>query len=273
MAVYRDFNVATLDAEYNLRARVPEHVEFFSRWVAESAVVRRHLRCRLDVAYGRSAAETLDYFPAARKGAPLMVFIHGGFWRSLDKGDFSFLAPAYVDAGIGFISVNYALAPQAGIDAIVRDARLAIDWVCRNARKLEADPKAVFLSGHSAGAHLAAMAATERPVAGMCAVSGLYDLEPMRHIFLNEDLKLDAETARRNSPLHLPAPRGMPAILAVGADETSEFKRHQWEFAAAWRVARSVEVSACHHYSVLDALGDPDHGLFSTVLDMVDGRL
>lgn len=272
MVVRRDFDPAALDAEYNLRAQVPDHGQFFARWAAESAVVRRHLECRLDISYGKSAAETLDHFPA-RKGAPLVVFFHGGYWRWLDKGDYSYLAPAYVDAGISFVSVNYALMPKADMDEIVRQARAAVEWVSRNAGKLGADPKAIFLAGHSAGAHLAAMAAAVRPVAGLCAVSGVYDLEPMLHISANQDLRLDAESAHRNSPLHLRPAQAMPTILAVGSDETPEFKRHQCEFAAAWQATRSLEVPGRHHFSVVDALGDSDHGLFDAILDMIDGRL
>lgn len=273
MAVYHRFDQKALDAEYNLRARVPEHVDFFARWAAESAAVRGSLRCRIDVAYGKSNAEKLDVFPAPQKGAPLLVFIHGGYWRSLDKGDFSYLAPAYVEAGVTFVSVNYELAPAANMDEIVRQARGAVAWVRSNARRLGGDPGAVFVAGHSAGGHLAAMVAAAQPVQGVCAVSGLYDLEPVRHTFVNDDLRLDEDTARRNSPLHLAPPGGTPIILAVGSEETSEFKRHQEELAAAWRVARSLEIPDRHHYSVIDAFGNPDHGLFGAALDMIDGRL
>ncbi|MBW7848898.1 MAG: alpha/beta hydrolase [Rhodospirillales bacterium] len=273
MAVYRHFDQHALDAEYNLRARVPEHPEFFARWAAESAAVRRSLRCKLDVAYGRSDIERLDVFPAARKGAPVLVFIHGGYWRSLDKGDFSYLAPAYVEAGVTFVSVNYALAPNVRMDEIVRQARAAVAWVRAKARTLGCDPSAVFVAGHSAGGHLATMAATPNPVQGVCSVSGLYDLEPVRHAFVNEDLGLDEATAHRNSPQHLAPPANTPVVLAIGSEETAEFKRHQAEFAAIWRVARSLEIPGRHHYSVIDAFGDRDHGLFGTVLDMIDGRL
>lgn len=273
-AVYRDLDQAALDAEYNLRARVPEHVDFLARWAADSAAVRRAMPCQLDVRYGQGRLQTLDVFPAAQGPAPLLVFIHGGYWRGLDKSDFSYLAPAFVEAGITFVAVNYDLAPQVSLDGIVGEIDEAVTWITANARSLGGDPGALFLAGHSAGAHLTAMAMARHAIQGAIALSGVYDLEPVRLTpFVNDDLGLDAEAARRNSPIHLRPQGAAPLLVAVGEDETAEFLRQSRDFAEAWGAVRAFALPGLHHFSAVDALGDADGGLFGVMLDLIDGRL
>src|SRR5258708_35745654 len=131
--VYRDLDQAALDAQYNLRAAVPAHPAYFDRWAAESRMVRDGTRCQLDIAYGSGRRETLDLFPADGWPAPLLVCLHGGYWQAMDKGHFSFIAPVYRAAGIGVAIVNYSLAPQAAMDAIVMQIRRAIAFLARNA--------------------------------------------------------------------------------------------------------------------------------------------
>jgi arylformamidase len=265
MALYRNYDRAGLDAQYFLRGRVPEHPEYFRRWAEDSAAVRRARPCRLDIPYG---AERLDLFPAGRAAAPCLLFIHGGYWQALDKSDFSFLAPAFQDAGITVAVVNYTLAPKAGMDEIVRQNRAAVAWLCRNAREYGIDPDRIHVAGHSAGGHLTAMvlatdwAAFElgrNPVRGACAISGLYDLEPIRLCYLNDVLGLDEAAAERNSPLnHLPE-RSPPLILSVGTGETDEFLRQQESFAAAWRAAglplEIADQPGDNHFDVVGRLG------------------
>lgn len=273
-AVYRALDQNALDAQYNLRAAVPEHVDFFARWAADSAAVRRSLPCQIDMRYGPGRLQTLDIFPAANPAAPLLVFIHGGYWRSLDKSDFSYLAPGFVEAGVSFAAINYDLAPQAAMDEIVDACCSAIGWITANAGKLGGDGGAVYLAGHSAGAHLSAMAMTRLAVRGAVAVSGVYDLEPVRLTpYVNDDLRLDADAARRNSPLHLKPVAEAPLVVAVGADETAEFVRQSATFAEAWGAARAIALPDRNHFSAVDALGDIDNGLFGLVLDLIDGRL
>ncbi len=273
MRVFRDYDQAGLDAQYNLRRRVPEHPEFIARWAAESAMARRALPCRLDLRYGDGPLETLDVFPAAHAGAPLLVFIHGGYWRTLDKGDFSLLAPAWTAAGVTLVSIDYPLAPAAALDDIVAACRRAVDWVRRHARDLGGDPAALHLAGHSAGAHLAAMVMTEQPVAGACLLSGVYELEPVRLTpYVNDDLRLDAAAAARNSPIALRPAAPCPLLVAVGADETDEFVRQSRDMAAAWSAETCLELPGRHHFSAVDALADGDDPLFGAVLDLIDGR-
>ncbi len=283
--VYRDLDQAALDAQYNLRAAVPTHPAYFDRWAAESRMVRDGTRCRLDIPYGSGRLEALDLFPADGSPAPLLVFLHGGYWQAMDKGDFSFIAPAYRAAGIGVAIVNYSLAPQAAMDAIVMQICRAIAFLARNAASLDIDARRIFLAGHSAGGHLTAMAMLtdwprlgfdRNPLCGGCAISGVFDLEPIRLCYLNKILGLDAEAARRNSPIHLlaaTAPPEIPLILAVGGRETAEFQRQQATFAAlcrarAWQPAVLAEPDE-EHFSIVDRLGERNSPLCAALIGAI----
>lgn len=283
--VFRDYDQANLDRELNLRARWPEHPAFFTRWARDSAAVRAALPCRLDLSYGDTAAETLDLFPAAGGGAaPLLAFIHGGYWQGLDKGDFSYLAPAFVEAGIAFASLNYVLAPAGGIGTMIEQVRRALAWLHREAGMLGIDPERIVVAGHSAGGHLAAMAlstdwpafASDLPaglLAGGCAISGVYDLEPIRLSYHNKVLNIAAEQTRPWSPLYCLPHHAPPLLLAVGSEETGEFLRQQAAYAAAWAACglpcREVAMIGLHHFTAVDALGDRRHGLYEAVRDLL----
>ena len=281
--VFLDYDQAGLDGQLNLRARWPEHPEYFARWAEESAEVRRAHGGALDLAYGPSPGERLDLFvPKDRPAAPLVAFIHGGYWQSLDKGDFSYLAPAYLASGIAYASLNYDLTPQVSIEEIVRQVRAALAWLFRNGADHGIDPARIFVAGHSAGGHLSAMAlATDWAggafgagvptdlVKGGCSVSGVYDLEPIRLSYHQEVVKLDRDMARRMSPLGNAPARAGRLILAVGSEETEEFHRQQAAFLAEWRnaglAADVVELPGRNHFTAIDALGEPDHALFGAM--------
>ncbi len=275
---YQEMGQSEIDRQMNLRARCPEHGEYFERWASDSSAARARLEGRLDLAYGETEGETLDLFPdpARSEPTPLLVFIHGGYWQGLDKGDFSYLAPPFVEAGIAFASVNYDLAPKVGVGDIVAQVLKAIAWLTEVAPAHGVDPKRVFVAGHSAGGHLAAVAMGAEPVKGGCSISGIYELEVMRLSYHQEVLKLDPETVRDMSPLrNLPARAG-PLICAVGSEETEEFLRQQDEMVAAWRGqgldARVVDLPGCNHFSAVDALGDTSHPLFAAVRDLALGE-
>lgn len=279
MALYRNYDKAGLDAQYFLRARVPEHPEYFQRWKEGSEAVRKSRPCRLDVRYD---VETIDVFPAAKTPAPCLLFIHGGYWQALDKSDFSYIVPVFQDAGVAVAVVNYTLAPKAKLDEIVRQNRAAVAWLHRNARDYGIDPARIHVSGHSAGGHLTAtvletdwtaFGLDHNPVRGACAISGLFDLEPIRLCYLNDVLGLDAAEAQRNSPIHHLPKRSPPLILSVGTGETDEFLRQQAEFATAWRKAGlPLEVAdqpGDHHYSVVDRLAQPKSLLHQAVMRQI----
>jgi arylformamidase len=263
---------AWFDAQYNNRARIPEHPAILRHWNDASVQAReRHADMR-ELAYGTDPTERLDLFPAAgvTSGAPVLVYLHGGYWRALDKRDQSFVAPPFVQAGAMVVVPNYALCPAVGIEHIVMQMVQALAWVHRHAAEHGGDPARIVVAGHSAGGHLAAMllacdwraVAPDLPpdlVKAALSVSGLYELEPLRHTpFLAPDLKLTAASARRLSPALMPAPRGT-LVSVVGADESEEFLRQADLIEKAWGprcVIASERVARRHHMNVLHELAD-----------------
>jgi arylformamidase len=270
---------ADMDLQYNPRARIPDFVEHFARWKSQSQHTRESLAAQLDVPFGSSSAETLDYFPASGPDAPLLVFIHGGYWRALDKGDFSWIAPPYVGAGIAVAVLNYGLLPRFSLADIVAQIRRAIVWLLHNAERLGVDARRIYCAGHSAGGHLTAMMLAtdwrkldarlpERLIAGAMAISGLFDLEPLtRAPFLRADLNLDAAQARTLSPAHLRLHTASRLGRAVGQLETTEFHRQARMMAQHWPgacCAPLIEVAGRHHLSVCDDFATPASVLFQT---------
>jgi arylformamidase len=264
---------AWLDAQYNNRARVPDALAVLDKWAQASVLARDGSpRKRLDIAYGDGPKETLDIFPAAQPNAPVLVFVHGGYWRSLDKSDFSFVAPSFVAAGATVVVPNYALCPAVTIETIALQMVRALDWTWRHAAEHGGDPARMALVGHSAGGHLAAMLASCRwkqwaddlppqPLTGALSISGLYDLEPVRRTpFLQADLRLTPQQVARLSPAFFPRPKACKLFTTVGADESPEFLRHNQLIRDQWgptAVPVCETVPGTNHFSVLESLVDP----------------
>lgn len=275
--------IQRMEREYNARAAIPEHPQIFARWAEQGASTRRRRAGLIDVPYGDDPGERLDFFPTPKSGSPLLVFIHGGYWRSLDKFDFSWIAPPFLDAGIAVALTNYGLAPRLSVDAIVGQQLKALAWLYRRADELGFDPRRIVVAGHSAGGHLTAMMMAalwpildpQLPpdlVKGGVAISGLFDLEPLVPLpFINTDLRLDVATARKVSPARLPPAGSAPLITAVGGRESGEFKRQSEVIRAAWpRNAREhVEIDGTDHLTVCDALADSASPLFRAARDLV----
>ena len=278
-----NINSELLDYEYNPRATIPDFAAVFSRWKTDASAARASLRGRLDLCYGESAAETLDLFPAQGTGRPLLIFLHGGYWRALDKSDFSWLAPPYVEAGISVAVVNYGLLPSTPLAEIVRQSRRACAWLYRNGVQLGLDTGSFICSGHSAGGHLTAMMlATDWPalrtdlprrlLAAGLTLSGVFDVTPLTHAeFLCHDLQLDVDQARQLSPAFLPWHNEAPLVRAVGALETSEFKRQSALMEEHWPRACTqpvIHVPGANHFSVCDALASTNGPLWAAVQNL-----
>jgi arylformamidase len=269
------------DRQYDNRARIPGALAVIEGWGTRSAAARERLDGRIDLAYGEAPSERADVFaPRDARGAPVLVWIHGGYWRALDKRDQSFVAEPFVDAGAVVVVPNYALAPQASVESIVLQVVQAVAWTRRRAGDWGGDPARLVVAGHSAGGHLAAMAvacdwpsvAADLPadtVRTAVSVSGLFELEPIRRApFLNRDLRLDAASAARLSPAGMPAPTGRTLHAFVGGAESEEFLRQNRAIRAAWGarvVPTCAEVPGRNHLDVLDALVDPRSRLQRTL--------
>ena len=272
-----------LDAQYNNRARIAEHPLIFDQWREASQHAREGLACQLDVAYGDGPSETLDVFAPTRGNAPVLVFIHGGWWRSLDKRDHSFIAPAFVNAGAAVVLVNYALCPAVTIETIALQMVRALAWTHRNVALHGGDARRIVVAGHSAGGHLAAMlmccdwkaVGRDLPahlVRSVLSISGVYDLEPLRHArFLKADLRLMPSSVRRLSPAGFPRPAGS-LVVVVGANESAEFQRQNRLIQQRWgrkTVPVCEAVADANHLDVLHALVNPAAGLHRRALGLL----
>jgi arylformamidase len=260
-----------VEAEYNIRRRHPESPSHYARYAAESAVARSALNGKVDLPYGEASGERLDFFPALRPDAPLFLFIHGGYWRALDKRDFSFIAPAFVAAGIAVGLVNYDLAPQVTVETIVAQVQRAIRWAFENARRLGFDAGRLIVGGHSAGGHLTAMslaADPALPIAAGIAISGVFDLVPLLKTNVNVQLTLDETRARDLSPMHHPCPERAPVLICAGGAETAGFI---WQSQAyAERIGKHAKIyPGLDHYTIMSALADPASEIHCDVVAVI----
>jgi arylformamidase len=228
----------------------------------------------MELTYGPSPDERLDFFPAARPGAPLLVFVHGGYWQELGKSDSAFPALAIVGSGGAFAAVGYGLAPRYGMDEIVGMVRRSLSWLGEHAGRLGIAADDIHLAGSSAGAHLAMMCLLAGPpavsVRSAVLLSGVYDLEPIRLSYVNDVLGMDEAAARRNSPLHQISGPLPPLVVARGEHETDEFARQHGELVAAVRLHTSRLTDLCvagrNHFDVAFDISEPGTGLGRAVL-------
>jgi arylformamidase len=272
------------DRMYNNRDLVPEHAEHFRRWAAASAEAVRTQPRELDLRYGGGPNEHLDIFPAAQHDAPVLFFIHGGYWRSMDKREHSFIAPAFTREGVCVVVPNYALCPAVTIPQITMQMVQALAWTWRNIARRGGDPSRITVAGHSAGGHLAAMMlsclwpvfARDLPadlVKNALSISGLHELEPMMHTpFLQPSLRLTPRQVRDASPARLPPPSQGTLFAVAGGDESAEFLRQIQLIRDAWgesRVPVCESLPGLNHFSVLDSLVEPGARLNELALELL----
>jgi arylformamidase len=266
-----DLSDAEINRQFMPRLAVPDHESWLAAHAELSETARRALPCHLDIPYGETPLQKLDVFPAARAPAPVQVYFHGGYWRAFDKSTYRFMALSMAPAGIATVLVNYDLCPAVTLDDIVGQTISAVAWVYRHGADHGCDPQRLYVSGNSAGAHLAAMALAQDwraqglpadLIKGACCITGIYDIAPVLRIDANAEIHLTPDMVVRNSPLTLPLPAKPPVIVAVGGDETPLWIKQSTDYAAMLR-ARGVAtemmiVPGAHHFSITRSLGDPD---------------
>jgi arylformamidase len=271
-----EFTAAFVEREYNNRELVPGHPAFFARWESDSRFVRETLSGLLDLPYGPDPRQRIDLFPAPGS-KNLLVFIHGGYWRSLDKSFFSWLAAPWVAAGVSVALPNYRLCPAVHIEDIVDDVIDATNWLFDDAGKHGVTPERVVVSGHSAGGHLtgALFAAPRerlrfdpRRIVGGVPISGLFDFEPLPLFSGNAEFRLDAAAVARLNLYDKSPMLSAPLVVAVGAAESSEFVRQSKLIAEAWapQVRELLLLPELHHFSVVDAFAERSNPLYESAL-------
>jgi arylformamidase len=272
--LFRGMNRAALDAAYDNVAHVGQAKRdaCVAGWWKRANAMRASSTACLDLRYGDGPRHRLDVFPCGRSGAPTLAYVHGGYWQWNDKERDAFIAEGVCAAGFNFALLEYTLAPAVRIDEIVREIRTAVAWVIDHSGDWGGDAERVFVGGHSAGGHLAAMAITEPRVAGGVAISGIFDLEPIRLGRLNDNLGLDEATSDRNSPIrHLPA-SSRPLVVAVGLGELPELVRQSEEFAKAWNQqglpGSYLALEGKDHFSILEELARGDGAILRALKDL-----
>jgi len=281
-----------LDAQYNNRALVPEHVDLYAAWQPMCAEVFTDFPNERDAAYGTSARETMDIIlPKGDGPFPVLLYIHGGYWMSRTKTDQTFLARAYADAGVAFALVEYDLIPDVRMADIVRQCRAAVRWMWTNGQSLGIDPKRIFVSGHSAGGHLtgvlagtdwSSQALPPNVVKGGVALSGIYDLAPIQRTYMQETLALTDQEVADFSPQFYETAPTMPLIVAPGGAESDAFRHQSANLVNTWNAMGNgkgancayLEPDGCNHFTILADFADPDSALCRATIGLVrDGRL
>ncbi len=268
-ALFLDYDREALDREYFIRGRLPAWDDWIKRLQGWSQDERSKGACELNVSYGSRARQFLDLFPHAEKDAPLLVFVHGGYWRMLDKGDFSFLRRGLAARGFAVACVNYRLLPDATMGEMIDDVQLAVDTA------LSTVSNRIYLCGHSAGAQLAAHALVRgrSKIAGFIGLSGVYDLRPVAACFLNDCGFLGAAEIEQFAAKAAVPGTACPGLFAYGLDEGAEFQRQSAEQADHWSNAGSrpqlLPIEGLNHASIVAELYDPDSKLCQAIAEFV----
>jgi len=277
-------DAAYYESAYNPRLAVPEFADHFARWRKLAAEARGRLDGYLDVAYGPHPMQKLDIFRGKGRSRALLMYIHGGYWRALDKNDQTFIAVPYVDRGVTVALINYALCPAVHVQDIVLQVLQACAWLYRNGSNFGAPAGSLHVAGHSAGGHLTAMTLAARwaefspdlpakVVQAGLSVSGVFNVEPVMHApSINVDVRLTPAEAKRVSPASMPPPADGTLYLAVGGKEQEGFQEQHQLMRNRWKPALKGEF-ACpddDHFTILDRFADPGSTLFQGALKMMN---
>ena len=269
---------------YNARAAIPDADEISVRWANASAEARATNTCHIGIKYGDSPREVLDIYPSENPNAPVMMFIHGGYWQAREPKDFNFVAPELVKLGFCVVLAGYDLCPNVTIDKITSQMQSAAAYIWHHIGEYGGNRDRLYVSGHSAGGHLTAeMMATDWSkvdaqipndyVKGGCPISGVFDLEPLVTTSINEKAGLDVESAKRNSPMFREPVSTGPIILAVGGDESSAFYEQSDRLQAKWGVKLEstvrINLDGCHHMGAVEELAKPGSLLLTEIAKFI----
>jgi len=282
MAHYKNFTKDELEYQYNPRETVPEFPELAKRRAEASRRARSTLKSWLNVAYGSSPREVLDIYAADKPGGPVLVYIHGGYWRSGSKDDNCNFAPAFVQRGVTVVLVEYDLCPNVVVTDIVRQTRASIAWVYRNIMRYSGNPSKLYVSGHSAGGHLTAMALahdwekTGLPrslIKGATVTSGVYDLDMVMQISVNEQVQMTPEIARQNNPFLHPPLANCPVIVAVGGAEPRGWQQMSEDYFKLCKErgldCQYLVIPGANHYTMSEHLADPESPLTQAMFKQI----
>jgi arylformamidase len=278
-SAYKGFRQDELEYQYNPRVSVPEFPELAKVRGAQARQVRETAKSWLNVAYGSSPRESLDIYAADEPGGPVLVYIHGGYWRSGSKEENCNFAPTFTERGATVVLVEYDLCPQVTVSDIVRQTRASIAWVYRNILRYGGDPNRLFVSGHSAGGHLTAMALAHDwkneglpggLIKGAVATSGVYDLDMVMKISVQEQVRMTPEIAKQNSPFLNPPRARCPLVVAVGGDEPKGWQQMSEDYfrfcKEAGMSAEYLVVPGANHYTMTEKLLDETNPLTQAAL-------
>jgi arylformamidase len=284
MFVYKQYDQTALDRQYNNRLLVPEYDIHIKRWEDRSREAEKKLKGVYDIAYGDHERERLDIYPSSKKKSKTLIFIHGGYWQKFDKSLFQFVAEAFLPYEFTVVLITYPLAPSVPLDQIVASCKRAVQWVHANIQQYNGDPDELYVAGHSAGGHLAVMlmsagrqhSNTSFPagmVKAVCAMSGLFDLEPIRLSEINQITKLDEHAVSGNSPVDLMPVCHCPMVIAVGADESDEFISQSAALYFSWQKhnvpMELLQLPAINHYSIVESFADKNSSLHAAMLQLM----
>jgi arylformamidase len=266
--MWKNLSKEELDRAYNNSLAVSDSSDIVGSWVKSSISAREKLKGDCDIAYGDSKKQSFDFFYAA-EGAPTIVFVHGGFWQMRSKDDFTFIAPPLVEAGFNLVMLGYRLAPYANMNEIVEDVRNGLRAIKVYLDKRGIATNKFWLLGWSAGAHLISMIQDEELVQGGTAISGIYDLEPMRHCYINDKLQLDEVTSLKNSPILLQQNTIKPLDIFVGGAELPEMQKQSSDFASYRNSADAPgafkNILNRNHYTIMDELTSKNGEIFKSI--------
>lgn len=267
--IWRGYTQAALDIQYNSRGTVPDVSPYLADYAARTSQAKAQLRCLENERYGDGANELLDIYPATQPNAPVMVYLHGGDWRALSKEDSGFAAPAFVAKGAMFVVLDFSLVPHTTLPAMGAQVLRALLWLQNHVAAHGGDPQRIHIAGHSSGANLVGQLLMNAPaglINSAVFISGLGDLEPVRLSFRNEKLNLSQDVAAQVSLLKHQPGSVCPLLVAVGQNETEDYRRQSRDVADHWRAQGNdcelFELPGRHHFDAVLEWADPQSELF-----------